>query len=313
MDKLTALSVFVEVAETGGFSSAARRLNVATSSVTRAVEALEDSLGTVLFNRTTRQVALSDAGVSYYTRAKRIIEDLAEADASVSDRGVEPSGPLRVSLPVEFGRQCIAPHISAFLLSHPKLELDIILSDEKSDLLAQRIDLAVRLGDPSPSADIISRTLGHFSRYVVASKTYLDAHGIPKSPEALAEHQCLRFSYGTEQQVWTFCASDASITKIAVTGRLKTNNTEVLREAALNGSGIALLPSWLIDVDVQAGRLTKLFEQYEINPNDTRSSINALYLPNHRGSRRITAFLDFLTSTLALPSRGISRTIKQGP
>jgi DNA-binding transcriptional LysR family regulator len=89
-----------------------------------------------------------------------------------------------------------------------------------------------------------------------------------------------------------------------VTGRLKTNNTEVLREAALNGSGIALLPSWLIDADVQAGRLTKLSEQYEINPNDTRSSISALYLPNHRGSRRITAFLDFLTSTLALPARG---------
>jgi DNA-binding transcriptional LysR family regulator len=104
--------------------------------------------------------------------------------------------------------------------------------------------------------------------------------------------------------VWTFCTGDAIATKIAVTGRLKTNNSGVLREAALNGSGIALLPSWLINADVQAGRLTKLFEQYEINPNDARSSISALYMPNHRGSRRITAFLDFLTNTIgALSAR----------
>jgi DNA-binding transcriptional LysR family regulator len=300
MDKFTALSMFIEVAETGGFTSAARRLNIATSSVTRAVEGLEETLGTVLFNRTTRQVSLSDAGASYYARAKRIIEDLADADASVSDRGDEPSGPLRVSVPAAFGRQCIVPHVSAFLLTYPKLELDIILNDEILDLLADRIDLAVRLGEPSPSADIVSRTIGTFNRYVVASKEYLETHGIPETPEALAEHQCLRFSYGTEQQVWTFCSAK-NVTKIAVTGRLKTNNAEVLRETALNGSGIALLPSWLVDGDIQAGRLTKLFEQYEINPNNARSSISALYMPNHRGSRRISAFLDFLTNTVVAP------------
>ncbi|ANB76502.1 LysR family transcriptional regulator [Paraburkholderia phytofirmans OLGA172] len=298
MDKFTALSMFVEVAQTGGFTSAARRLNIATSSVTRAVEALEESLGTVLFNRTTRQVALSDAGATYYARAKRIIEDMAEADASVSDRGVNPSGPLRVSVPAAFGRQCIVPHISSFLASHPRLELDIILNDGISDLLTDRIDLAVRLGDPPPSADVVSRTIGHFERYVVASKDYLEMHGIPETPEALSTHQCLRFSYGSDQQVWTFCQG-GNVTKIAVTGRLKTNNSEVLREVALNGAGIALLPSWLIDSDVQAGRLTKLFEQYEINPNDARSSITALYMPNHRGSRRIGAFLEFLSDIVS--------------
>lgn len=300
MDKFAALSMFVEVAEAGGFSSAARRLNIATSSVTRAVEALEDSLGTVLFNRTTRQVVLSDAGASYYARARRIIEDLAEADASVSDRGEEPSGPLRVSVPVAFGRQCIVPHLSAFLVTYPKLELDIILNDEISDLLSDRIDLAVRLGEPSPAADVVSRTIGHFERYVVASKTYLEANGIPDTPEALSHHQCMRFSYGSEQQVWTFCIA-GQCTKIAVTGRLKTNNAEVLRATALDGSGIALLPSWLVDTDIQAGRLTKLFEQYEVNPNNARSSISALYMPNHRGSRRINAFLEFLMNTVATP------------
>jgi DNA-binding transcriptional LysR family regulator len=298
MDKFTALSMFVEVAQTGGFTSAARRLNIATSSVTRAVEALEESLGTVLFNRTTRQVALSDAGATYYAKAKRIIEDMAEADASVSDRGVDPSGPLRVSVPAAFGRQCIVPYLSSFLASHPRLELDIILNDGISDLLTDRIDLAVRLGEPAASADVVSRTIGHFERYVVASKDYLEMHGIPETPEALSTHQCLRFSYGSDQQVWTFCQG-GSVTKIAITGRLKTNNSEVLREVALNGAGIALLPSWLVDADVQAGRLTKLFEHYEINPNDARSSITALYMPNHRGSRRIGAFLEFLSDVVS--------------
>jgi DNA-binding transcriptional LysR family regulator len=303
MDKLAALTTFLAVAETGGFTSAGRRLDMATSSVTRSIEALEESLGTVLFNRTTRQVALSDAGASYYARAKRIVEDLAEADASVSDRGTEPSGPLRVSIPVAFGRKCIVPYISSFLFTYPRLELDIILSDIILDLLVERIDLAVRLGDPSPSADVVNRTIGHFSRYVVANKQYLDKHGTPDVPEALAKHQCLRFSYGTEQQVWTFCSAGTS-TKIAVTGRLKTNNSEVLRELALAGSGIALLPSWLIDKDIQSGRLIRLFAQYEINPNNTRSSISALYMPNHRGSRRISAFLEFLTNTATMLGQG---------
>ncbi len=297
MDKVAALRAFVEVAETGGFSSAARRLNMAASSVVRSVDALEESLGTTLFNRTTRQVTLSDAGTTYYASAKKLLEDLADADAAVSDRGTEPSGPLRVSVPVAFGRRCIAPRLATFLSTYPRLELDIRLSDTIVDLVTDQIDVAIRLGEAAPLAEVVSKRLGTFSRYVVASREYLDARGHPASPSDLLDHDCLRFSYGAEPQVWTFCCG-AEVSKVIVKGRLKTNNSEMLREAVLDGAGIALLPDWLVLPDVRSGQLTKLFEDYDVNPNDAHSVINALYLPNQRGSRRVNAFIDFVMAVL---------------
>ncbi|QBR01995.1 LysR family transcriptional regulator [Paraburkholderia pallida] len=299
MDKLQALRAFVVVAESGGFSGAARTLGLATSSVTRSVDALEEALGTALLNRTTRQVTLSDAGKTYYARARQILEDLAEADAAVGDRGEEASGPLRVSAPVEFARQCISPHLGAFLSRYPKLDLDITLTDTFSDLVTERIDLAIRLGTPPPDAGVISRHIGTFKRYVVASEAYLSEFGTPVEPADVSAHQALRFSYGTDRQVWIF-SKDGVQTEVVVTGRLKTNNSDILREAARSGAGIALLPSWLVAPDVQSGRLTKLFEGYEVNPNHARSAVTALYLPNQRGSRRISAFIELVTTTADL-------------
>ncbi|WGY73579.1 LysR family transcriptional regulator [Burkholderia cepacia] len=293
MDKFSALRAFVEVAEAGGFSSAGRRLDLAASSVVRAVDALEASLGTVLLNRTTRQVTLSDAGAMYYARAKRLLEELAEADALVSDRGDEPSGPLRVSVPVAYGVRRIAPHVAAFLARHPKLDLDLQLTDERVDLVAGRIDVAIRLGEAAPSAEVVARPLATFHRYVVASHDYLDAHGTPSAPGELVDHGCLRFHFGGDQQAWTFADAHGT-TRVLVGGRLKSNHSEVLRDAALDGAGIALLPDWLVDADVQSGRLRRLFEQYDVVPDAARSVVTALYLPNQRGSKRVTAFIDFV-------------------
>ncbi|KWF60843.1 LysR family transcriptional regulator [Burkholderia pseudomultivorans] len=297
MDKFSALRAFVEVAEAGGFSSAGRRLELAASSVVRAVDALEASLGTVLLNRTTRQVTLSDAGAVYYARAKQLLEELAEADALVADRGNEPSGPLRVSVPVAYGVRRIAPHVAAFLARYPKLDLDLQLTDERVDLVTGRIDVAIRLGEAAPSAEVVARPLGAFHRYVVASHDYLDAHGTPATPGELVDHECLRFHFGGDQQAWAFADAHGT-TRVLVTGRLKSNHSEVLREAALDSAGIALLPDWLIDADVQSGRLRRLFEQYDVTPDTARSVVTALYLPNQRGSKRVAAFIDFV-ETLA--------------
>ncbi|WP_063553203.1 LysR family transcriptional regulator [Burkholderia territorii] len=300
MDKFSALRAFVEVAEAGGFSSAGRRLDLAASSVVRAVDALEASLGTVLLNRTTRQVTLSDAGAVYYARAKRLLEELAEADALVSDRGDEPSGPLRVSVPVAYGMRRIAPHIGAFLARYPKLDLDLQLTDERVDLVAGRIDVAIRLGEAAPSAEVVARQLGTFQRFVVASHDYLAAHGAPATPGELVDHQCLRFHFGGDQQAWSFADAHGT-TKVLVTGRLKSNHSEVLRDAALDGAGIALLPDWLVDGDIQSGRLRRLFEAYDVVPDAARSVVTALYLPNQRGSKRVTAFIDFVETLAGAP------------
>ncbi|MFK7699800.1 LysR family transcriptional regulator [Pseudomonas caspiana] len=297
MDKLLALKMFVESVDAKGFSAAARKLDLATSSVTRMIGALEAELGAVLLNRSTRQVTLTEAGVSYYQKARKILEDVAEADAQIMDRGDEPVGQLRVCVPVEFGRRLIAPHLGRFLARHPHLELDIDLSDELDDLLGGRYDVAIRLGAAAPNDELVCRKVGEFSRWVVASPGYLAEHGRPVEPDDLLQHCCLRFSYAGHRQVWTFVrAGDAQ--QVEVKGRLKSSNADVLRKAALAGAGVALLADWLVSTDVAKGTLARVLSDYEINPYRASSAINALYLPNHRGSRRVNTFIDFLTELL---------------
>ncbi|MGV8920049.1 MAG: LysR family transcriptional regulator [Pseudomonas sp.] len=299
MDKLLALKMFVEAVDAKGFSAAARHLGLATSSVTRMIDGLEAELGAVLLNRSTRQVTLSEAGAAYYLKARQILDDVADADAEITDRGDEPAGHLRISVPVEFGRRCIAPHLGTLLARYPKLELDMTLSDDIVDLIGERVDLSIRLGSAAPMDGVVSRSLGQFSRRVVASPGYLGLHGVPGEPLDLLDHQCLRFSYGSAQQVWTF-VRDGEEARVPVNGRMKSNNSDVLREAAMADVGLALLPNWLVDDDIHNGRLISLFEDFQVNPNSASASISALYLPNHRGSRRIAAFIEFVNDIMRL-------------
>lgn len=297
MDKLLALKMFVAAVDAKGFSAAARGLGLATSSVTRMVDALEQELGTVLLNRSTRQVTVTEAGAAYYQSARQVLEYLAEADASVMDGGDEPSGPLRVSVPTAFGRRMISPHIGTLLARHPRLELDITLTDEIVDLLGERVDLSIRLGAAAPMDGVVARTLGEFRRHVVASPAYLAERGTPAQPLELVEHDCLRFNYGAARQVWTFQGPEGEV-RVPVRGRMRSNNIEVLCEVALAGSAVALLPDWLVDDDIAAGRLLSLFPGQRINADDTRSLITALYLPSHRASRRVAAFIAFVGGLL---------------
>jgi DNA-binding transcriptional LysR family regulator len=293
MDKLLALKMFVETVDAKGFSAAARQLGVATSSVTRMIDSLEAELGTVLFNRSTRQVTVSDAGAAYYARARKILEDVADADATVMDSADEPSGPLRISVPTAFGRTIIAPKLGALMSRYPRLELDITLTDSIVDLFSERVDLSIRLGNAAPMDGVVSRPVGVFRRRVIASAGYLEQHGEPQTPADLSRHDCLRFNFGNPQQAWTFLSIDGK-TRVSVTGRFKSNNAEVLRELALAGAGIALLPDWLIDQDIEAGRLVELFENSPAYPDNAKGQISALYLPNHRGSTRVKAFIAFM-------------------
>src|SRR5262249_21460448 len=153
---------------------AGRRMGVATSSVTRLVDSLEDELGTPLLTRTTRAVSLTDAGTAYLDQVSRLLAELQEADQSISDTGAEPAGPLRVALPVTFGRLCIGPHVVAFLREYSRVTLDMLLSDAFTDLALERIDVAVRIGVPAEEPGLIVKKLGDHHRFVVASHDYLD-------------------------------------------------------------------------------------------------------------------------------------------
>jgi len=297
MDKLLAMQMFTATVDAQGFSAAARRLGVATSSVTRLVDALESELGTTLLNRSTRQVSLTEAGARYYARAREIFDALEEADASVADRGDEPVGVLRLCLPVEFGRRVIAPHLGPFLARYPSLELDIDMSDRLDDLLDGRYDLSIRLGDPSPNDELVCRQLGRFQRWLVASPDYLARRDPLLHPEQLLQQACLRFRYGQKARAWRLQRAD-EVLELEVSGPLRSANADLLREAALAGSGIALLADWLVREDVAAGRLQRLFADWQVSPGTANDSINALYLPYHRGSRRVNAFIAFCQGLL---------------
>ncbi|RCL26847.1 LysR family transcriptional regulator [Pseudomonas sp. AFG_SD02_1510_Pfu_092] len=297
MDKFLALSMFVETVRCGGYSAAARKLGVATSSVARQVAALEAELGTTLITRSTRQNSPTDLGQAYFDNAVAILDALAAADSLVTDRGSEAKGKLRVSVPVEFGRRLISPHLGRFLAAHPELEVSLNLNDGMVDLFKDRVDLAVRLGSTVSSEEVICSTIGHFQRWLVASPAYLQQHGAPTQPGELSGHACMRFDYGGPLRDWHFQV-DGQTVPVAVQGRMQSNNADILRQAAVAGQGVALLADWLVAEDVQHGRLTRLLPEYEVNPTAVNASINIVYLPINRESTRIRVFAQFMKELL---------------
>lgn len=297
MDKLLALRTFVTTVRCGGFSAAARQLGLATSSVTRAVNALEQDLGCVLLNRNTRQISVSEAGRDYFERALAILDALDEADAAVTDNGEEVRGRLSVSVPVEFARRIIAPRLGELLERHPQLELTLRVTDEVVDLLSERIDLALRLGSAIVSDDVVSQRIGSFRRWLVASPQYLSGKAVIEHPDDLQAHTCLQFDYGSPTRYWRFEQNGTTL-QVPVSGRLHSNNADILRQAALADQGVALLADWLVRDDVASGNLLRLLPEYEVAPGPHDGAIHLLYLPNHRGSKRIAAFSEFLQALL---------------
>jgi DNA-binding transcriptional LysR family regulator len=299
MDRFGALSAFVAVVEHGGFAPAARRLGVAPSSLTRQLNTLEESLGTRLMNRSTRTVTLTEAGTQYYEDARRILEELESADRTVSELAGPPSGLLRITMPVAFGGLHVAPALPTFLRQFPGMRLDIRLTDTVVNLVEDRIDVAIRLGVLA-STNLIARELAPHRRVICASPNYLGEHGIPMSPQDLAHHNCLVFDYLTGESTWTL-TRDGKSEKIAVTGNLRANGSELLREAAISGAGLLLMPTWLVGHDIAAGRLVPVLEPWVPSPGHGEGAIWAVYLPNRRGSKRIAAFLDFLMQHFGSP------------
>ena len=298
MDKLVALEAFVAVAETGGFSKAARQLGVAPSSLTRLLDSLEEQLGTALLTRTTRAVTLTDSGRIYLEQVGPLLSELEQADASISDQGGIAVGPLRVSVPVTFARLFLGPRVHRFLKEHPRVSLDMDLSDSIVDLGGDRVDVAVRIGVPEHQSGLIVRKLSEHQRYVVASPAYLAEHGQPQMPQQLSHHDCMRFSYRQGPQRWTFVRNE-ECQKVDIKGRLSANSSDILREAVLGGQGIALLAEWLVGEDVSAGTLVRLFPDWKINPLNDEVCVYAAYLPNRRNSRKVQVFIDFLSECTA--------------
>jgi DNA-binding transcriptional LysR family regulator len=297
MDRFAELKAFCLVASNGGFSAAARQLGVATSSVTRLVDALEQRLGAPLLNRSTRSITLTDSGRGYFEHASQILASLDEADDAAAGGNTEPGGVLRISAPVTLAIRYIAPLLPELARRHPQLGLDLRLSDALSNMVDEAIDVAIRIGNPEQQPNLIARKLAGHRRHICASPAYLARHGAPQTPEQLAGHNCLLFSYGAARHSWRLRNADLA-QEVEVRGSLQVNNSEMLRQAALGGLGLALLPEWLVQQDLAAGTLLPVLGAYQANPGEMDVGIYAVYAANRRGSAKIKAFTDLLAEAL---------------
>jgi DNA-binding transcriptional LysR family regulator len=302
MDRFAELKAFCTVAACGGFSPAARRLGLVTSSVARLVDALEARLGAVLLNRSTRSVTLTDAGRAYYEEALRIMERLAAADEAAADGA---AGVLRVAAPVTFSTLYVAPILPALRARHPRLTLDLRLDDAPANLVDEAIDVAIRIGSLDPQSNLVARRLAAHDRVLCASPAYLAAHGAPETPAALATHDCLQFAFGEGRRTWRLQAAGAEDAEdVTVRGVVQANNADVLRQAALGGLGIAMLARWLVQRDLRAGTLVQVLPGYRVNPGPMDVGLYALYPASRRNSTKIRAFVDLLADHLAAQDLG---------
>ncbi len=286
------MAVFVRAVEAGSFSGAAQRLGIAKSIVSRRISSLEARLGTSLFHRTTRRLSLTETGLAYFERAQRILSDVAEADDVARRLQGELEGTLKVAAPMSFGWRHLSPAIVEFLAAHPQLDIDLDLNDRRMDLVSEGYDLAIRIGKLADSS-LITRTLAPCRHVVCASPAYLAARGVPVTPSDLAaqHHDCLLYSNRPASEQWRFRV-DGEWHEAPVTARrLGVNNGDVLRDAAVAGLGLIVLPTFIVGDAVAAGALRVVLAEYEFfDP-----SIHAVWPPNRQLSAKVRALVDFLT------------------
>ncbi len=298
MDKLERLRAFVRLVERGSFSAVAAELGVGQSTVSKWLASLEDELDARLLDRTTRSHRVTEAGERLYPRARAAV---AAYDAALSDDDPGASawtGRIRLSLPVVFGRMHLVPIVVDFLRAHPGLHLDMSFADHYVNLVEQGFDAAVRVGATVDSS-LRSHALGDCARRLVAAPGYLADAGMPRRPDDLTAHECLVHVDGSASTTWRLTKAGGT-SRVRVGGRVRASNSAVTRQLALDGFGIAMLASWLVDADLATGRLVQVLPSYR----PPRAPIRALTAPGRHLPRHTRALLDALREGLArrLPS-----------
>lgn len=293
MNKFMAISVFVRVAEHGGFTAAAETLDLSVSAVTKTISRLEDELGVQLFNRTTRRINITDYGQKFYERCIRILAELEDAEAALQTGIAAPKGRIRVVLPFSFGRVTVIPQLPRFLEAHPEIEVDVHFSDAAVDMIAEGFDIAVRTGEISDSR-LNTRVLTRGSQVTVASPAYLERHGWPQTPDDLSHHNCIVGRFGPE---WSFLHPDKRRFVVRVSGNCTINSGDALREAAVSGLGIVQGTWWLMRKDLEQGSVVSLLDEWA----DQGMSVSILYSANRHVPQKVRAFLDFLIEITKLP------------
>tara|TARA_Y100000815_G_scaffold267609_1_gene287366 strand:- start:256 stop:1134 length:879 start_codon:yes stop_codon:yes gene_type:complete len=280
------MEVFARVVASGSLSSAGRELGLSPAGVSKRLRRLEETLGTRLLQRTTRQISLTETGQAYFERIGPLITGIEEAENFVTRRSDTVRGTLKVSAPTSFGRMHVAPHINDFMRQYPDLAINLQLSDAFVDIVGEGFDLSIRIGELTDSS-LVGRKLAPVRRVLCAAPSYIESRDMPQTLADLAAHLCLP---PHNNDTWKLEGPEGPIT-YRPDGPLKTNSSEVIREAVIGGAGIALRSTWDIGPELEAGKLVQVLPDYEGSRN---IGIYALYASRQFLPAKIRVFIDFL-------------------
>jgi DNA-binding transcriptional LysR family regulator len=291
MSKFEQLQAFTQVVTAGGFAAAARQMQQSRSTVNKLVIALENDLGVQLLQRSTRTVSPTEAGLAFYERCTEILASLEEAEQAVSHLQTQPRGRLRINAPMTFGTMYLTPALADFLRDYPQVQMELILNDRLIDPIEEGFDLTVRIAMPQPTASLRVQPLTPMPRLLCAAPSYLQAKGEPQYPQELHQHSCLHYGQMTIAQCWRLTGSEG-LHIVTVQGALCSNNGEALREAAIKGLGITLLPEFMVDRALKQGDLVRVLPNYAPEP----LAMEILYPVQRFHSIKIRLLIDFLVA-----------------
>lgn len=294
MDRFTALRVFRQVAELNSFAAAGRRLGLSPAAVSKNIAELEAHVGARLIHRTTRRMALTEEGKTYLAYVVRGLDALSDADQALCPGGNAASGTLRVSAPMTVTLTRLSTRLPEFLARHPALALDLHLDDRRVDLVREGFDLAIRGSDHLEDSSMVARKLGAMSHVLCAAPSYFEAHGKPRTPADLKDHECVRFSLSGHADLWEF-GKEGRTERIAIGGRYAVTSSLAVRDALRAGFGLSLVPRPYVDEDLQAGRLVSALDDWDT----VETTLYAIYPSRHHLAPKVRVFLDFAVAAFA--------------
>ncbi len=295
MSSLNRLLYFNCVVETGSISQASRIFDVQPSSISRQLAALEQELGVRLLNKTTKNTGLTEAGHRYYEFSQRIVSEFEQAKRAVNDLQENPQGTLKISITVGFGESVVLPLITKFMSLYPNIELKLELTERVVDLVEENIDIAIRSGR-LPDSTLIAKRLAFNNFLLCASPQYLANKGTPHCPEDLINHQCIRYSYSRWKD-WFLMAEER--TKLTINNAISVNSVNGQKQLVMNGAGLALLPLWAVNNELEDGSLRQVMPEYVFSPYEEISATYAIYLKRDMVSPKTRVFLDFIGENIA--------------
>ncbi|MGD1912751.1 MAG: LysR family transcriptional regulator [Rivularia sp. (in: cyanobacteria)] len=294
MDKFESIRAFTQVVEEGSFAAAARKMQLSRSAVNKLVINLENQLRVQLLYRTTRQVTPTDTGRAFYERCIDILGSLEEAELAVSQEHSEPKGTLKINAPMSFGASCLGSKIAEFMSRYTEIKIIVTLEDRFVDPISEGYDLVIRIGTPQESPSLVAHHITKFPRVICAAPNYLKAREIPSKPSELKNHSCLHYGYMTTGCQWELINNNI-VERVFIDGIFYSNNGEVLKDAAVAGLGIVLLPLFIVENELESGVLQVILSDY----HPPELTLCVIYPVNRHLSTKVQLFTQFLQESFA--------------